>query len=536
MRTERNSRTLALALLCIVLPALSGAVSGRTLYVDDDATAPGDGSSWTTAFRYLQDAMAATSAGDEIRVAQGLYRPDQAWQVGEGNRRATFLLTDGVAILGGFAGVGAADPDLRDPDRFATVLSGDLAGDDDTGDPQARYNNSSSVVTAPAVGSDTILDGLTISHGYAADDHGAGLYNDGGSPLLRHCTFRDNLAGDGDAGVYNDKGNLRIEYCRFLRNSGQDSGALCNHQGSVVVIASEFTENDSEQSAAAVYNEEGDMALFACLFRGNRGADGRGAVWNSGDLRLLHCTFIENGGRGGAVTCTDGHAVIANCLFCRNTGETAGAIYVGSTSVRLDQCTLYANVSTDGDAGAVYCRPAFSSSALILPVGSFQARNCIFWANGARDELDGDELMTGYAHQIGGDPNGATLEYCCVQGWTPDRGGVGNIGVDPFFVAPDQYDFHLKSQAGHWDAVALAWVADDVTSPCIDAGDPNGPVGQEPFPNGGRVNMGVYGGTCEASKSWFGVASGPGIDAADLNGDGRVDAEDLRLAILHRSR
>ncbi|MEN6425260.1 MAG: right-handed parallel beta-helix repeat-containing protein [Phycisphaerales bacterium] len=535
MRTERNSRTWALALLCIVLPALSGTVRGRTLYVDDDATPPGDGSSWTTAFRYLQDAIAATSAGDEIWVAQGVYRPDQAHQVVEGDRRATFLLNDGVAILGGFAGVGTADPDLRDPDRFATLLSGDLAGDDDTGDPLAWYNNSFSIVMAPAVGSDTVLDGLTICHAYVADGHGGGLRNDGGSPLLRHCTFRDNLASDGDAGVYNDKGSLRIEYCRFLRNSGEDSGALCNHQGSVEVIASEFIENDSEQSAAAAYNEEGDMVLFACLFRGNRGEDGRGSVWNLGDLRLLHCTFIENGGRGGAVTCTDGQAVIANCLFCRNTGEMAGALYVESTSVHLDQCTLYANVSTDGHAGAVYCRPAVSSSALTRPAGSFQALSCIVWANGARDELDGDELMTGYTHQIGGDPNGATLEYCGVQGWTPDRGGVGNIGIDPLFVAPDQNDFHLKSQAGHWDTVALAWVADDITSPCIDAGDPNSPLGQEPFPNGGRVNMGVYGGTCEASKSWFAVAPGAGIDAADLNGDGRVDAEDLRLAILRRS-
>jgi len=294
MRTKWHVTRLTLIALCIALLSLPSLVFGRTIYVDDDATPPGDGSSWTTAFRYLQDAMAAVSAGDEIRVAQGLYRPDQACQVVEGSRRATFLLNDGVAILGGFAGVGAADPDQRDPNRFATLLSGDLAGDDDTGDPLAWYNNSFSVVMAPAVGSDTILDGLTICHAYVADGHGGGLYNGGGSPLVRHCTFRDNLASDGDAGVYNDQGNLRIEYCRFLRNSGEDSGALCNHQGSVVVIASEFIENDSKQSAAAAYNKDGDMVLFACLFRGNRGEDGRGAVWNVGDLRLLHCTFIEN--------------------------------------------------------------------------------------------------------------------------------------------------------------------------------------------------------------------------------------------------
>ena len=42
---------------------------------------------------------------------------------------------------------------------------------------------------------------------------------------------------------------------------------------------------------------------------------------------------------------------------------------------------------------------------------------------------------------------------------------------------------------------------DDVTSPCIDAGDPATPVGLESSPNGGIVNMGVYGGTNQASRS-----------------------------------
>jgi hypothetical protein len=62
-------------------------------------------------------------------------------------------------------------------------------------------------------------------------------------------------------------------------------------------------------------------------------------------------------------------------------------------------------------------------------------------------------------------------------------------------------DYHLKSQAGRWDPAGQSWVPDEVTSPCIDAGDPNSPAGAEPEPNGGRVNMGAYGGTGEASKS-----------------------------------
>jgi len=68
-------------------------------------------------------------------------------------------------------------------------------------------------------------------------------------------------------------------------------------------------------------------------------------------------------------------------------------------------------------------------------------------------------------------------------------------------VDPDNGDYHLKSQAGRWDPVSLSWVTDDVTSPCIDAGDPDSPVGDEPMPNGGIINMGAYGGTVETSKS-----------------------------------
>ena len=41
------------------------------------------------------------------------------------------------------------------------------------------------------------------------------------------------------------------------------------------------------------------------------------------------------------------------------------------------------------------------------------------------------------------------------------------------------------------------------------------PIGLEPFPNGGFVNMGAYGGTPEASKSYFG---GPGCETIVAGG------------------
>ena len=105
--------------------------------------------------------------------------------------------------------------------------------------------------------------------------------------------------------------------------------------------------------------------------------------------------------------------------------------------------------------------------------------------------------------------------------------GPGSLSVDPYFARPGYWadvndvnvavvehdgpnavwirgDYHLKSQAGRYDPNGPTWVLDDVTSPCIDRGDPNSPVGDEPMPNGGTINLGVYGGTGEASKSFSG--------------------------------
>ena len=123
--------------------------------------------------------------------------------------------------------------------------------------------------------------------------------------------------------------------------------------------------------------------------------------------------------------------------------------------------------------------------------------------------------------------------------------GPGNETADPCFVQvgywlwiyPDpiyrEGDYHLKSQAGRWDPTEEGWTTDDVTSPCIDVGDPMAPIGQEPFPNGGRINMGAYGGTEEASKSYFAKPPCETIMAGDINGDCEVDFDDFRLMALH---
>jgi hypothetical protein len=84
--------------------------------------------------------------------------------------------------------------------------------------------------------------------------------------------------------------------------------------------------------------------------------------------------------------------------------------------------------------------------------------------------------------------------------------GTGDISADPLFADTVNGDFHLKSQYGRWNGTS--WVDDIVTSPGIDAGDPSSDYSEEPSPNGGRINMGAYGNTAEASKS----PGGPLVD------------------------
>ena len=74
MSLHRCLATTALA----VTWASAHAALGAVWYLDDDAPPSGDGLTWPTAFNFPQDALAVAQSGDEIRVAEGTYRPDES--------------------------------------------------------------------------------------------------------------------------------------------------------------------------------------------------------------------------------------------------------------------------------------------------------------------------------------------------------------------------------------------------------------------------------------------------------------------------
>jgi len=93
---------------------------------------------------------------------------------------------------------------------------------------------------------------------------------------------------------------------------------------------------------------------------------------------------------------------------------------------------------------------------------------------------------------------------------------------EPLFADVNTGDYHLLSERGRHRPSTGEWILDEATSPCVDGGDPNINPMNERMPNGGRINMGAYGGTPYASMSEWPLAG-------DVSRDGVVNFRDIAI-------
>lgn len=229
-------------------------------------------------------------------------------------------------------------------------------------------------------------------------------------------------------------------------------------------------------------------------------------------------------GRGEGPSC-----LLAGLIITRGRGDLGGAVRLGGSSPTIANCLIVGNRAANPNGAAVYCTGSdamFVNCTIANNVGGEERAafylfdsnvallNSILWGNTPSDIIGG-------GRRYGGTRPSMTYTYITYR--AGGGAGPGSIDADPLFaeagwwadpndpsvaIGPNDPravwidgDYHLQSQAGRWDPRTQAWVRDDATSLCLDAGDPTSPVGDEPVPHGGIINMGAYGGTPHASKS-----------------------------------
>jgi len=415
MANRTNLTTLRVISVFLVALGAAATAAGGTIYVDADASGANNGASWTGAYRYLQNGLAAAWSGDEIRVAEGIYKPDEGGGNTPGDREATFRLKNGVTIKGGYAGFGEPDPNARNIELYETILSGDLNGDDE---PNFANNadNSYHVVTASGTDATAVLDGFTITAGNANGSHpnnyGAGIYNYRGSPTVLNCMFSRNSATWG-SGMQNSNSSPTVTNCTFSDNSAVNrGGGMFNESSSPTLMNCTFNSNSAD-IGGGMQNWHSSPMLTNCIFSGNLAEDRGGGMENiRSNLTLTNCTFSRNSvrGYGCGVFNSRSSSTFTNCTFSRNTARRTGGIYNYDSGSTLTNCILWENtgdkdgfqITLEGDStlSVNYCDIQYGQAAIYV--------------------------------------NDSTLEW-----------GEGNIDADPRFGTPESLEL-IKGMVSYW--------------------------------------------------------------------------------------
>ena len=267
-----------------------------------------------------------------------------------------------------------------------------------------------------------------------------------------------------------------------------------------------FTGFTVTGGSVGIYLQMSNPSISLCDVKGNRDVGLK--VWGLSRPLVRLCDVTANGAgvEMGMVMVTRastfGQPTLQNCLIAGN--RTYG-VYGGDPI--LANCT----VADNGSLGVSGNKPTISDSI-------------VYFNNANGQNVSGKKSLT--------------VVYSDIQGGAT---GQGNLNLDPSFaqrgswvnssgsaVPPTQADpnsiwmcgdYHLASQGWRWSSTPQTWVWDEKTSPCIDAGDPTIPIGDEKACEAGdplseragpntRIDMGVYGGTSEASLAPKGGATG----------------------------
>lgn len=413
--------------------SLVGAGSAATLYVSPAGNDANNGSAWGAAKRTVTAGLAAAKEGDEVRVAQGNYAE-------------RINLKRGVALLGGWSGVGTA----RDTAAFASVLDGGAAGVvvealDATMTEATRIDgfviqNGKGIMGGGVVvvgGKPTISDNL-IRNNFSEGEGGGICCFMGASSLIVGNTIRDNIAfgGRGDGGGIcctpssMDKpdqigvpANPVIRGNRILYNLAyQNGGAICAKGGSEPVIEGNFILMNAS-SLVPSYNT-GKM------------------VWDEAGGKYVFEPDQERAsvGAGGISLIEGGSAVIRNNIIAGNGGGHGGGIlvYDARTAPQILNNTIAGN--TPNGVRWMNCTPVIANN--IVHGNGVGISRGVAMPGGA--PVFANNAVAGNALDFDGLPNPGFAQ--------------GNLPAEPLFASARFGDYHLQPNSALRDAGSADYV------------------------------------------------------------------------------
>ena len=319
------------------------------LYVDQNASGRGDGTSWFNAYNELGSALVSMNEFTEVWVAEGTYYP--------GNTQAdSFILPPGISVLGGFSGTESTRSE-RNSSTYVTTLSGDIGTIGDGSD------NSYHVVI-PSQNSS--LDGFVIRDGNASQNFtdyrglGGGLFADSAEFIISNCSFIDNQSYQRGGAVCVIDSNATFKNSLFTGQFSTVGGVIDANNSTLILEYCEFSNNSSGLEGGVLNSVNSEVNATNCVFNSNQNTENNGA----GAVNVEGGTFLDVNGsysnnqslsKGGAVYAEGATLSFSNANFQSNQSVyQGGAIRTLDSNVTLLDTNFTSNTSTNNSGGAVY--------------------------------------------------------------------------------------------------------------------------------------------------------------------------------------
>jgi len=375
-------RTYVVGTILLAVAVLTPAC-GMTWYVDGSVSSSGDGATWETALKTIQEGIDKALEGDTVTVAEGVYIEN--------------IHFDGKNII--LTGTDPLNPDVV----AGTIIDG---------------NQSGSVVTFDGTENETcVLSGFTLQKGKA--EYGGGVYGGPFSDRLTHATIRNNVVTENVASYY---GGGLAHCAGLVENNIIKGNSADTHGGGLYSCQGTIQNNVIAGNGVEGYG--GGMAMCYgtiqsnTIFENSAGIYGGGLYLCNGIIRNNTVSTNSAWTSGGGFAECDGE--IYNNIIAGNFVESAAGGGLADCDAMIHSNTIVGNaagVSTTSRGGGL-----FNCTGWI--------QNCIIWGNTA---LEAPQF---YAP-------GVTPTHCCIEGWV--HGGTGNVTSDPRFVDADGADDNAET-------------------------------------------------------------------------------------------